>query len=188
LVLRLVAAPSDRREPWIGAGVDTQHAVTGVHGVTLTVRDPKRTAALLTGLLGFTVADESADTTRLAVGGEAPGHLVELVRAAATTPEAVNGLGTVHHVAFAIGTSEEQLAIREELIGHGYQVTEVRDRQYFKSIYFREPNGVLFEVATVPPGFTVDEEVPALGEGLKLPPWEEPNRADIEAHLPEIRR
>jgi len=94
----------------------------------------------------------------------------------------------VHHVAFAIGTSEEQLAIREELIGHGYQVTEVRDRQYFKSIYFREPNGVLFEVATIPPGFTVDEAVPALGEGLKLPPWEEPNREDIEAHLPEIRR
>ncbi len=188
LVLRLVAAPSDRRAPWIGAGVDTQHAVTGVHGVTLTVRDPKRTAALLTGLLGFTVADETADTTRLAVGREAPGHLVELVRAAETTPEAVNGLGTVHHVAFAIGTSEEQLAIREELIGHGYQVTEVRDRQYFKSIYFREPNGVLFEVATIPPGFTVDEAVPALGEGLKLPPWEEPNREDIEAHLPEIRR
>jgi glyoxalase family protein len=187
LVLRLVAA-ADRRQPWVGAEVGAPHAVTGVHGVTLTVRDPMRTAALLTGLLGFAIVEETADTTRLAVSGELPGHLVELVRAGDATPGAANGLGTIHHVAFAIGTPDEQLAARDELIGHGYQVTEVRDRQYFKSIYFREPNGVLFEIATVPPGFTVDEEISSLGEGLKLPPWEEPNRPDIERHLPVVAR
>jgi glyoxalase family protein len=188
LVLRLVAARSDSRAPWVGADVDASRAITGVHGVTLTVEDPAKTAALLTGLLGFEVAEESGQVTRLAVSGEAPGHLVELVRASDATPTAVNGLGTIHHVAFAIGTPDEQLAIRDELIGHGYQVTEVRDRQYFKSIYFREPNGVLFEVATIPPGFTVDEELATLGQGLKLPPWEEPNRADIETNLPAVRR
>ena len=188
LVLRIVAARSDARAPWVGAGVDAAHAITGVHGVTLTVRDPAKTTALLTDLLGFEVIDETATATRLAVGGEAPGHVVELIRASDATPNAVNGLGTVHHVAFAIGTPEEQLAARDELIGHGYQVTEVRDRQYFKSIYFREPNGVLFEIATVPPGFTIDEDLSSLGQGLKLPPWEETNRTDIETHLPKIRR
>jgi glyoxalase family protein len=97
-----------------------------------------------------------------------------------------NGLGTVHHVAMAIGSEDEQLAIREELVGRAH-VTHVRDRQYFKSIYFREPNGVLFEIATTRPGFPVDEPVPDLGRGLKLPPWEEPHRTEIEAQLPNVR-
>jgi glyoxalase family protein len=86
----------------------------------------------------------------------------------------------------AIATSEEQLAAREELIGAGRTVTEVRDREYFKSIYFREPGGVLFEIATVDPGFTVDEPLAHLGQNLKLPPWEEPNRAEIERRLPPL--
>jgi glyoxalase family protein len=98
----------------------------------------------------------------------------------------VNGLGTVHHVAFAVATPEEQLEIRENLLSAGQMVTEVRDRQYFQSIYFREPGGVLLEVATAGPGFTVDEPVAELGEGLKLPPWEEDNRRSIEAHLPRL--
>jgi glyoxalase family protein len=89
----------------------------------------------------------------------------------------------VHQVAMARPTPAEQLALREELVGLGLGVTEVRDRQYFQSIYFREPGGVLFEVATVQPGFTVDEPLDRLGQELKLPPWEEPNRADIEARL-----
>jgi glyoxalase family protein len=98
----------------------------------------------------------------------------------------VNGLGTVHHVAFAISDAAEQLKIRSELVQAGAQVTEVRDRQYFRSIYFREPGGVLFEIATVPPGFTVDETLPCLGQDLKLPPWEEPHRAAIEMKLPAL--
>jgi glyoxalase family protein len=86
----------------------------------------------------------------------------------------------------AIGTEEEQLAVREELIAAGRTVTEVRDREYFKSIYFREPGGVLFEIATTAPGFTVDEPLTSLGESLKLPPWEEPSRAEIERRLPPL--
>ena len=99
-----------------------------------------------------------------------------------------NGLGTVHHVAFAIGSTEEQLALRARLIEHGLQVTEVRDRTYFQSIYFREPGGILFEVATTAPGFTVDEPADRLGRSLKLPSWEEPHRGAIEAALPRLDR
>jgi glyoxalase family protein len=100
---------------------------------------------------------------------------------------AVNGLGTVHHVAMAIGSEQEQLDLRADLLRRGAKVTEVRDRCYFKSIYFREPGGVLFEVATIQPGFTADEPLATLGRDLKLPPWEEPHRADIEAALAPVR-
>jgi glyoxalase family protein len=86
----------------------------------------------------------------------------------------------------AIATSGEQLALREDLVSLGCSVTEVRDRCYFQSIYFREPGGVLFEVATIEPGFTVDEELALLGRDLKLPPWEEQYRAAIEANLPSV--
>jgi glyoxalase family protein len=86
----------------------------------------------------------------------------------------------------AIGSADEQLRLRGELIRYGCKVTEVRDRCYFQSIYFREPGGVLFEVATVQPGFTADEPLSDLGRGLKLPPWEEANRADIEAVLAPV--
>jgi glyoxalase family protein len=87
----------------------------------------------------------------------------------------------------AIASDEEQLRVRDELVRFGAKVTEVRDRCYFKSIYFREPGGVLFELATMQPGFTADEELSQLGRGLKLPPWEEPHRAEIEAALAPVR-
>jgi glyoxalase family protein len=98
----------------------------------------------------------------------------------------VNGLGTVHHVAMAVDDEDVQLRIREMLVRQGVEVTPVMDRQYFRSIYFREPGGVLCEVATVPPGFTVDEDLDSLGVDLKLPPWEEPYRSRIETGLPLV--
>jgi glyoxalase family protein len=122
----------------------------------------------------------------MAVNGDLPGHLIDVAYDGGA-PAAVNGLGTVHHVAMAITSEEEQLALREELLAHGSKVTEVRDRCYFKSIYFREPGNVLFEVATIAPGFTADEELPALGRELKLPPWEEPYREDIERQLVPVK-
>jgi glyoxalase family protein len=122
---------------------------------------------------------------RLAVNGNQPGHIIDVLHDEQATP-AKNGIGTVHHVAMAIGSDEEQLRLREDLVSRGYKVTEVRDRQYFKSIYFREPGGVLFEVATVAPGFLIDEELRDLGRDLKLPPWEEPHRQEIETKLPQV--
>jgi glyoxalase family protein len=139
----------------------------------------------MTGLLGYRIVNEMENRTRVAAGGETPGHVIDVV----TDPDAtaaVNGLGTVHHVAMAIATDDEQARLRVELLQMGLLVTDVRDRCYFKSIYFREPGGVLFEVATIQPGFTADEDPGALGRGLKLPPWEEPHRAIIEAKLPVV--
>ena len=97
------------------------------------------------------------------------------------------GVGTVHHVAFRVPDDDAQLALREEIAALGYNVTQVLDRNYFRSIYFREPGGVLFEIATDPPGFAVDEDVEHLGEELKLPPWLEPQREQLEATLPPLR-
>jgi glyoxalase family protein len=128
---------------------------------------------------------ETPDRLRLGVGGDVPGRLMEIT-IDPRMPVGRNGLGTVHHVAMAIGEDAEQLRVREDLLHHGLYVTEVRDRQYFHSIYFREPGGVLFEIATMKPGFMIDEDRSALGRLLKLPPWEEPNRDEIEASLARV--
>jgi len=152
----------------------------------MVVRDAAKTLELMTGLLGYTVVDEADSRIRLAVNGGGPGRTIDVAHHADAEP-ASNGVGTVHHVAMAIGSADEQLRLREELIRHGCKVTEVRDRCYFQSIYFREPGGVLFEVATTRPGFTADEELGSLGRELKLPHWEEANRADIEPMLAPVK-
>jgi glyoxalase family protein len=185
LAIRLVASRADGRAPWRRPDIDDASAIRGIHGVMLLVREPQATIAFVHSLMESAVVDENAGATRLAVNGDVPGHLLEIVPAG-DAPAAINGLGTVHHVAFAIDDPEQQLELRRELIRRGVPVTEVMDRQYFRSIYFREPNGVLFEVATIPPGFTADESLPELGSSLKLPPWEEPYRAAIEAGLPKV--
>jgi glyoxalase family protein len=186
LAVELVANDRDQRQGWTNRDVGSEVAVRGLHSVSMVVGSPDRTLDLLTEVLGFEVVDEIDGRLRLAVNGDAPGQRVDVVHGTGDPP-AANGLGTVHHVAFAIATEEEQLALRQDLLDRGYGVTEVLDRQYFRSIYFREPGGVLLEVATVQPGFTVDEPLACLGQDLKLPPWEEPNRSLIEAGLPTIR-
>jgi glyoxalase family protein len=185
LTIQLVASENDKRTPWSGGGVDAGFAIRGLHSVTLTVAAPTGTVALLTDQLGFDIVDQSERRIRLAVNGNEPGKTMEIVHGSGAR-SARNGLGTVHHVAMAVSSSEEQLRLRQELLALGYNVTEVLDRQYFQSIYFREPGGVLFEVATVHPGFEADESLPQLGRALKLPPWEEPNRAAIEKSLPPV--
>lgn len=185
LVLELVEGIGDAREPWTGAGIEAGTAVRGLHAVTLTVRDARPTVEFLEGPLGYRIVGREGRLTRLAAGGARPGRFIEVLEAP-DAPPAVNGIGTVHHVAMAVATSEVQLAIRADLIRLGRSVTEVRDRQYFLSIYFREPGGVLYEVATLGPGFTVDEDVTELGTGLRLPPWEEPSRSTIETALPHV--
>jgi glyoxalase family protein len=185
LVIELVANARDSRDPWISDGVDAAHAIRGVHSVSLIEASPDRTVALMTALLNFTVVAETPGRIRLGVGGDRPGALMELV-IDPRMPEGRNGLGTVHHVAMAIATDDEQLALREDLLHSGLHVTNVLDRQYFHSIYFREPGGVLFEVATMKPGFLIDEPRAELGRALKLPPWEEPNRDEIQRTLAPV--
>jgi glyoxalase family protein len=184
LAIELVEA-DDAREGWSGGGVAPEHAIRGLHSVTMQIRAPAATVALLTEVLGFVPVIETDGIMRLAVNGDTPGRRVEIVHGG-DAPSAANGRGTVHHVALAIATAEEQRSLRDDLIRRGYSVTEVLDRFYFQSIYFREPGGVLLEVATVGPGFDVDEAAESLGRDLKLPPWQEPNRTEIEAGLAPV--
>ncbi|MSR22139.1 MAG: ring-cleaving dioxygenase [Gemmatimonadetes bacterium] len=187
LALELVEGEDDvRTKPWTPGGIETEVALRGLHHITLTVRSPERSADFLTQALGFEVAGDRGSHIRLGVAERGPGQLVELVPSQ-NAPTARNGLGTVHHVAFSVPTDEAQLEFREKLLSMGWPVTEVRDRQYFRSIYFPEPGGVLFEIATAGPGFAIDEAASRLGGALKLPPWEEPNRGSIEEQLPAVR-
>ena len=186
LALELIAGGADGREPWVTLEVGRAMAIRGLHSVTLTIGIPEPSIQLLVEVLGYSISGEERARTRLAVNGGGPGRSLDLV-AAPEAPAALNGLGTVHHVAMGVATAEEQLAYRKQLLRLGVRVTEVLDRQYFQSIYFREPGGVLFEIATIPPGFLVDEAASLLGRALKLPPWEERYRAEIEAELPEVR-
>ena len=186
ITFELIATDQDQRTPWVARDFDAADAIRGLHSVTLVVRDGKKTVELMTTLLDYTVVDEMDSRVRLAVNGGGPGKLIDVASHPDADP-AMNGLGTVHHVAMAVASGDEQLRLRAELLQFGCRVTEVRDRCYFQSIYFREPGGVLFEVATAGPGFAVDESPELLGRELKLPPWEEPHRADIERGLPAVR-
>jgi glyoxalase family protein len=161
----------------------------GFHGVTLWLDSPDRTARLLTETFGYQAVGEEAEDgarrLRLRAPGGAPGSVLDLY----TRPDsgiARPGAGTVHHIAFRARSDEEQAEWRERIGRLGFHVTEPKDRQYFRAIYFREPGGVLFEIATDPPGFTADESEAELGRNLKLPPWLEPHRSDIERRLPQL--
>jgi glyoxalase family protein len=140
----------------------------------------------MTDHLGFRKTDEAENRVRLEAGEGGPGNLVDVLDASGF-PRGTMGVGTVHHIAFRVPDEGTHLAVREEVAGLGYNVTPVLDRNYFRSIYFREPGGVLFEVATDPPGFAADEDAEHLGESLKLPPWLEERRAEIEEVLTPIR-
>ena len=159
------------------------------HSVTLWVEDPDPTAAILTEVFGYAFLGEERGTggrrLRYALPGDAPGRVVDLW-VADEAVKARPGPGTIHHVAFRARDGAHQAALRAQLLARGERVTEVKDRQYFKAIYFREPGGVLFEIATDGPGFDVDEPMEGLGRGLMLPPQHETRRAEIAARLPDL--
>jgi glyoxalase family protein len=186
LRLELVAAGENDREGWADGQTPAEHAVRGFHHVTLVVADPSHTATLLTDTLGFRRVGEIEGRTRYEAGAGGPGNTVDVADGTGF-PRGMMGVGTVHHVAFRVPDEEAQLELREAVAALGYNVTPVLDRNYFRSIYFREPGGVLFEIATDPPGFAVDEEPEHLGETLKLPPWLEPQRDRLEEVLPPLR-
>lgn len=185
LRMELIATAGDTRAPWVAPGIDAASAVRGVHSVTMMQNDPLRTLAFMREWFGFDVANEMDGRLRIAVHGGGPGKSIDILTSPDHLP-AKNGVGTVHHVAMAIADPREQVAVREALLKNGIQVTPVIDRSYFHSIYFREPGGVLLEIATVAPGFMVDEPLDQLGRELKLPPWEEVNRTAIEEALPPV--
>ena len=185
LQLELVATEASASESvWAQGPVPAEHAIRGFHAATLWVRSHEPTRRVLTELMGFRFAGEEGDRIRYAAGDSASG-LVDVV-AMPAAPQGNGAAGTVHHIAWRTPDDAEQLEWRSELARHGLNVTPVRDRQYFHSIYFREPGGVLFEIATDPPGFAIDESVAALGTGLMLPPWLETHRAELAQILPPL--
>jgi catechol 2,3-dioxygenase-like lactoylglutathione lyase family enzyme len=193
LTLELIAGESAApaisaatEKDWEYATVPADHRLRSFHSVTLCVAGLDQTARLLTETFGYEAAGEEPDRIRFRSPAGAHAVVVDLSRAAGPPPHGRMGAGTVHHVAFRAHDEQQQLEWREAIAALGFNVTPVRDRQYFHSIYFREPGGVLFEIATDPPGFQADETFEELGAHLKLPPWLEPQRQHIERRLPPV--
>ncbi len=184
--LALVAqAADDRWKPWPDGPVDEEHAIRGFHSVTMTVAQMAATFNLLTTAMGFRVFTQEGKTTRFETGDGGPHAVLDVIEAP-EGPEGEESIGTVHHVAWRTPDPDTQVGWRDSLLTAGRNVTPVIDRWYFKSIYFREPGGVLFEIATDGPGFSVDESPEKLGTGLSLPPWFQVRRDRLDEILPPI--
>lgn len=184
--LALVGTPGAEAEPaWSDGGIPAEHAIRGLQGVTLLLEEAAPTAAILTGVLGFVDGGREGSLLRFTAPGQ-PGGVVDLREAPGFLAGRM-GRGSVHHVAFRAADDAEQAEMARKLLqNHGLHATEQKDRQYFRSIYFREPGGILFEIATDQPGFAIDEPLAALGGALKLPPFLEARRAHLEAILPAL--
>ena len=174
-------------EPWSDSTVPVEHSLRGFHSVSAALEGYEHTAKLLTDAFGYRLMEQSGNRFRFAASGERGiGRIIDLL----CVPDGSAGrvaAGSVHHIAFRAHDDEEQRNWRHHLIELGYNVTPVIDRTYFHSIYFREPGGVLFEIATNSPGFASDESLKELGNNLRLPPWLEPTRSQIEEILPPIK-
>ncbi len=186
MIIDLVASDGDHRSGWDGvADIPSEHAVRGLHAVTLSEQQLDPSAQMLTDLLGMNLTGEDGDRTRFGMAEGSSGALVDV--SAGVRDRGLQAGGTVHHIAFRAPDLETMTSWQHELMGRGVSVTQILDRQYFKSIYFREPGGVLFEIATDAPGFAVDEPLLELGRQLKLPPWLEPDREQIANALPPLQ-
>jgi glyoxalase family protein len=189
--LELVETPAP--EPshfWEGGDVSAEFAVHGFHGATLSETGYERTAALLTDTMGFRLLGKEQSRFRyepVHAHPSGPGRILDVI-CAPTGQEGRVAVGTIHHIAFRTPDDVQQHEWLAEVGQLGFNVSPVMDRIYFHSIYYREPGGVLFEIATDSPGFAVDEPVEKLGEALKLPPWLEALRPQIETALPPLER
>jgi glyoxalase family protein len=185
--LALVAVPGIEGEPaWSSGEVPAEHAIRGCHSVSLLLREAAPTAAILTNVFGFAEIGREGPTVRFKADGTEIGGILD-IRVAGDFLRGRQGAGSVHHIAFRAADDEAEFAMMKKLAeNHGIRTTDQKNRNYFRSLYFREPGGVLFEIATDIPGFAVDEPDGSLGKSLKLPPEYEPRRKDIEAALPAL--
>ncbi len=194
MLLELVAHPSvEVQEGWTSGVIPAEHSIRGVYSVTLWQEELTQTANLLTNRLGFRAIREQGSIYRFAPhqkdNTKPESRSFETILDIRVVPglwQGALGAGIVHHIAFRAESPEHQLQVRDKLAADGYDVTEQLDRDYFRSVYFREPGGVLFELATDGPGFTIDEPLDRLGSTLQLPAWLEPRRFEVEALLPNI--
>ena len=187
MLVELIESTADNEAmPWNESLVSAEHAIRGFHSVSARLQSATETAKLLTETFGYRREQEAGNRIRfVAATNREIGKTIDLISAPDVHPGRI-AVGSVHHVALRVPNDQEQIAWRDKLIGQGYQVSPVMDRTYFHSIYFREPGGVLFELATDSPGFTQDEAVDELGEDLRVPPWMERARPEIEKLLPRI--
>ncbi|MCU0793097.1 MAG: VOC family protein [Opitutaceae bacterium] len=186
--LEIVAVADDARTGWGGGEVPAEHALRGMHTAELTVRVATKTERLLTEVMGYRLVKRDGARARFAApGAEArSGHFVDVIGDAEARP-GVGGAGTIHHIAWSVPDDETELALQARLAAAGHPVSDVRDRDYFHSIYYREPGGILFEIATAKPGFAIDEPVERLGEKLRVPKQFAAARAIIERRLPPLK-
>ena len=184
LAVELVTRPGRSDGELPEGPVPPEHVIRGISGVTLWEHAEEDTEDLLANFLGFEKAEEEAGRMRY-LTTRPEGSFADVIEQPGG-PAGWTAVGTVHHVAWRAPDDETQAAWREEIAARGFHITPVLDRNYFHSVYFREPGGVLFEIATDPPGFAVDEDPDHLGEHLKLPPWLEKDRERIEAILPPV--
>jgi glyoxalase family protein len=183
--LELISDGREYEPGWTKGDIPPEHTLRGFYGATLSLEGYERTAGLLTKTMNFKQVSEKGNRFRFKTDHAEIGKVVDLI-CLPNGNDGRMGAGAVHHIAWRIDSDATQLKKREELIGLGYDVTPVMDRNYFSSIYFREPGHVLFEIATDPPGFFVDESPEELGKNLKLPAWYESRRKEIENQLSDI--
>lgn len=186
LKLELIeSAVEDGRKPWETDEVKAAVATRGFHNITISLKSISGTAEILTEIFGYKLLSQEVNRYRFITTAVNTAAIVDLVELPSEKLGHVAN-GTVHHVAFRVLNDEILMHFREKIEAKGLNITPQIDRQYFHSLYFREPGGVLFEIATDNPGFTIDESVENLGKGLQLPPRYESNRSEIEAHLAPI--
>ena len=181
----IVSSTDDNRTPWTTDEIAAQYAIRGFHSVTLTLRSIKPTATILTEIFGYQLLAKENNRSRYSTDAIENASIVDLIEAPFEA-QGYNAAGTNHHVAFRVKDDTILMEYREKIAKKGLNITPKIDRDYFFSLYFREPGGVLFELATDNPGFTRDEPVNELGTHLKLPQRYESNRAKIEAALPKL--
>ncbi|PSL34796.1 ring-cleaving dioxygenase [Chitinophaga ginsengisoli] len=181
----IVSKTADNRQAWETAEVKAAHATKGFHSIVLTLRSIGPTASILTEVLGYKFLEQDGNRHRFVTDAIPEANIVDLVES--KEPAGRGGGGTNHHVAFRVENDEILMKFRDKVVKKGLNITQKINRDYFFSLYFREPGGVLFELATNNPGFTVDEPLDQLGQHLKLPVQYESMRADIEKVLPALK-
>jgi glyoxalase family protein len=184
LGIELIANERDDRPSYSNGIIPEEHAIKGFYGAGFSLPGYEKTGQVLTEVLDHKLIVEKGSRFRYSASGKA-GDFIDIIFYP-NQQRGLSGGGTVHHIAFATPDYSTQVKAQERIANSGLQVTPVLDRSYFKSIYFREPQGILFEVATIPPGFALDEEIEHLGKELKLPEWLEGKRSAIEQYLPPI--
>lgn len=183
--IEIVAVAEDTRRGWTGADIPAECALRGMHTTELTVRAAQPTEELLTGVMAHRLVRREGNRARFEAGTGGSGRYVDVIEAA-NGPRASGGAGTIHHIAYRVATDPAELEMQAALAAAGYFVSDVRDRDYFHSIYYRERGGILFEIATDIPGFAIDEAPESLGTALKLPRQFQHARARIESLLPPL--